>query len=153
VTLHNLAVAERQSQLKMCAPDHTSLSKVVDQALEMDGEFITIPAVALDDALADLRRVDVLKMDIDGGEVRALRGMRGLLGRCRPKLFFEFAPFTLRSLGQADPRALLDEVMELGYRLQVVLPEGGMIPVRTASQVVAYQESLGIHLDLFGVCD
>lgn len=156
VTLHNLAVADRATQLQMHAPDHTSLSKVVDESAEITEDFVAIPAVALDDALADLARVDVIKMDIDGGEVRALRGMCGLLERCRPKLFFEYAPFTLHELGRCAPRTLLEEVLALGYRLYAVPQIGGLIPFETVDQIVAYQASLEIpraHIDLFGSCD
>lgn len=155
VTLHNLAVADRDSTLRMHAPEHTSLSKVVDSSVTPEAGFVCIPAVALDDALAGTDRVDVLKMDIDGGEVRALQGMRGLLARCRPKLFFEFAPFTLRELGRCDPASLIEPILELGYRLQAIPPTGQPIPLATAAEVVAYQESLGhpqIHVDLVGSC-
>lgn len=153
VTLHNLAVAGHESTLKMHAPEHTSLSRVVDSSVAMEEGFVSIPAVALDDALAGTARVDVLKMDIDGGEVRALRGMRGLLTRCQPKLFFEFSPFVLRELGRREPAVLIESILELGYRLRAIPPDGGLVPLANATEVVAYQESLGnpkIHVDLFG---
>ena len=156
VTLHNLAVSERDSQLRMHAPDHTSLSEVVDGSVEGTEHFVVIQAVALDDALAALPRLDVVKMDIDGGELRAVRGMRGVLRRHRPKLFFEFAPYVLRELGRCNPTLVLEEILALGYRLSGLSPEGGMIPFATASDVVTHQESLGdpkIHLDLLAACD
>ncbi|MEV6923090.1 FkbM family methyltransferase [Dactylosporangium sp. NPDC051485] len=40
---------------------------------------IQVPAVRLDDALADLPRIDLLKIDIEGGEFRAFQGMMGLI--------------------------------------------------------------------------
>lgn len=155
VTLHNTAVADRNSTLRMHAPEHTSLSKVVDWSVAMEESFVCIPAVALDDALRDTDRVDVLKMDIDGGEVRALEGMRGLLARCRPKLFFEYAPFTLRNLGHCEPTSLIEPLLELGYRLQAIPSTGPLVPLATAAEVAAYQMSFGqpqIHVDLFGSC-
>lgn len=156
VTLHNLAVAEQDSQLKMYAPDHTSLSQVVDRSVEGAEHFVVIQAVALDDALAGLPRLDVVKMDIDGGELRAVRGMRGVLRRHRPKLFFEFAPYVLRELGRCDPKLLLEEILDLGYRLSGLGSRGGTIPFATAGDVVAYQESLSdprMHLDLLADYD
>lgn len=156
VTLHNLAVSDRNSTLKMYAPEHTSLSKVVAGTAALDDDYVSIPAVALDDVLADVERVDLLKMDIDGGEARALAGMSRLLARCRPTLFFEFAPFTLRELGLCEPEAVLAQVLGMGYRLAVIPPAGEPLPFATAGEVVAYQQSLGdprIHVDLVGRCD
>ena len=43
----------------------------------------------LDDSLRDLNRIDLLKLDIEGGELAALRGARGLLKRHRPIILFE----------------------------------------------------------------
>ena len=48
----------------------------------------SVPSLAVDDFVRDHRldRVDVIKMDIEGSEARALAGARGTIGRCRPAL-------------------------------------------------------------------
>jgi len=43
----------------------------------------------LDDLLADAPRLDLLKLDIEGAELDALRGATGLIARCSPALIFE----------------------------------------------------------------
>jgi FkbM family methyltransferase len=50
-----------------------------------------IEATTLDDLVADhaLDRIDWIKMDIEGGEVEALRGAQRTLARFRPALFIE----------------------------------------------------------------
>lgn len=156
VRLHALAVADEDTTLKMLAPDHTSLSEVVDAAAVTTDEYVAIPTVALDAMLADLERVDVVKMDIDGGELRALRGMQQLLRRYRPTLFFEFSPYTLRRFGACEPEALLAEVVATGYRLQAIPASGEPVPLAAIGDVVAYQKSLGnplAHVDLVGYWD
>jgi FkbM family methyltransferase len=54
-----------------------------------DHEDITVPVVRLDDELADVRPAFV-KIDVEGGELLALRGARSVLREARPLLQFEF---------------------------------------------------------------
>jgi len=61
-----------------------------------------VPAVVLDDALADLDRLDVVKLDVGGMEPRALRGLQKTLERFRPALITEFHPWAIeRASGEA----------------------------------------------------
>jgi FkbM family methyltransferase len=59
------------------------------------------PATTLDDFVASSgTRPTFLKIDVEGSEVRVLRGARGLLsGVQRPALLFEFNPLTLGEVG------------------------------------------------------
>ncbi|MBN8482442.1 MAG: class I SAM-dependent methyltransferase, partial [Xanthomonadales bacterium] len=58
----------------------------------LGGRGVTLPseAVVLDDALAGLDRLDLVKVDIAGMEPRALRGLARTLERLRPVLICEF---------------------------------------------------------------
>ena len=57
----------------------------------------------------DLPRVDFVKIDIDGTELAAIRGMRETIKRCRPILMIEN-----EIKDKAGP--LVAEIVELGYR-------------------------------------
>ncbi len=56
-----------------------------------NGEGGTVPAGRLDQLpeLADIGRLDLVKLDVEGADLHALRGMKGLLERYRPVLFIE----------------------------------------------------------------
>jgi FkbM family methyltransferase len=71
----------------------------------------TTEAITLDDLVARQRldRVDWIKMDIEGGEVEALRGAQMTLQRFRPTLFIEIHETT------AELRSFL---IPLGYRIE-----------------------------------
>jgi hypothetical protein len=64
--------------------------------------------------------VDLIKMDIEGFEPYALRGMRELLERNRPVLFLEFAPVNLEQFGKCTPEAFLEDLISRGYEIRVI---------------------------------
>lgn len=79
---------------------------------------VRVPAVAVDALLADrgVGRVDFVKMDIEGSEVAAIRGMTGLLTRPdAPVVFYESNGHTLDYYGETCQR-LKAEFVRLGYR-------------------------------------
>ena len=62
-----------------------------------------------------IERLDLIKMDVEGAEVRALAGARASLARLRPVLMIELDPGKLAKLG-ATPRELFTAIVQLGYR-------------------------------------
>ena len=76
----------------------------------------TVETVRLDDCLNRDTPVDLVKLDIEGSEFAAFRGMTECLRRnsgC--KLVFEFCPTWLCEAG-ADPRELLVFLQAMGFR-------------------------------------
>jgi hypothetical protein len=72
------------------------------------------------DAVTGGHAVDVVKLDVEGGEIRALRGMDETIGRS-PKLtmFVECHPDALAS-AHGSAELLFAELARLGFRLQVI---------------------------------
>lgn len=62
---------------------------------------------------------DLVKMDIEGGEVEALRGMRRILSEARPRLVLELHPEAVRERG-GDPADLTKAVQGAGYGVRAV---------------------------------
>jgi hypothetical protein len=71
----------------------------------------------LDAALRYAPRLDLVKVDIQGSEWRAIEGMRGLIER-NPylTLFFEYWPEGLRASG-GDPAAFIRRLHRLGLHI------------------------------------
>lgn len=67
-------------------PGYSSLSGANQSASSTSYE---VPTRTLDEALTGLTRLDLIKLDIEGGELDALRGARGLVERFRPAIVFE----------------------------------------------------------------
>lgn len=85
--------------------------------------------VVLDQMFADPAfRVDVIKMDVEGHEGRALRGMRGLLARSPDvKLMMEFGPEMLAGSG-VGPVEVVDFLRGLGLSAWRIGQDGGILP-------------------------
>ncbi|MBI1391506.1 MAG: FkbM family methyltransferase [Alphaproteobacteria bacterium] len=80
------------------------------------GREYEVPLVRLDDLFAD-RRVDFIKIDVEGHELPALKGGAGLLARCRPVILFE-AGAIAAGAETDDAMDLFDWLEEtFGYRI------------------------------------
>jgi hypothetical protein len=80
-----------------------------------------VPTVVLDEILDRNLQVDVIKLDVDGGEVNALRGMRKTLTCAAPtvKLFVECKPGSLQFAGESA-QSLMTELRELGFAIFMI---------------------------------
>jgi FkbM family methyltransferase len=72
---------------------------------------ITVPTLTLDEYVAErgIRRIDFLKMDIEGAEVSAFRGATNVLQRLRPIIAVEYNRITLERAGTSLQD--LDEIL------------------------------------------
>jgi FkbM family methyltransferase len=71
------------------------------------------------DAL-ELDRVDLLKVDVEGAELRVFRGARKTLERCRPYILSELSPEMLARASNAPVEAYFGLLNQLGYRSFIV---------------------------------
>ncbi|MFO1160110.1 MAG: FkbM family methyltransferase [Reyranellaceae bacterium] len=107
------------------------------------------------DAMAQrlsIDHVDVMKIDVEGAEVKVLRGARRMLMRCRPTLLIEANESALRGQGTSTTE-LVALLQSLGYEIRVfsyrtgeaeLLTEGGTLSaniVAIASAEVAEASS------------
>lgn len=82
---------------------------------QIEGEKFQVETVRLDDFLGD-DRVGVIKMDIEGAEVNALQGMKQILRRDRPRIYFEIHPFLISRIETQGLPAIERLFADCGYR-------------------------------------
>lgn len=70
------------------------------------GTTVEVPTVPLDDLALGYPRVDLVKIDAEGGEQGIVAGMQQLIARDRPLIVLEF-----NAARYADPAALLDSLL------------------------------------------
>lgn len=145
VSVMNVAAAEADDLvLEMALRGESATSHVrglAGEAADMDERpdamrsktrLAAVPAASIDSLVEnlDLPGVDVVKMDIEGFELRALRGMRRLLGdrQRRPRLMMiEVVDRFLRHYGDSSPE-LLSFLSSFGYLPHVLAGSGGLRP-------------------------
>jgi FkbM family methyltransferase len=129
--IYNCAAGDRTGQtcFYLHAKEDGWGSLFSDQDLR---ERIEVNTIRLDDWAQDatIERLDFLKIDIEGGEYRALLGARALLKRFRPLVIAELNSVCL-SRDQRTPDDVLHLFAETGYHCQ-----------RTEDSVIARPQAL-----------
>lgn len=87
---------------------------------------VTVPSVRLDALVAPDRRVDLIKVDVEGAEYNALLGGRETIARCRPAIITEFSPELMPGISGIDGEGYLGWLTGQGYELSVIQPDGSL---------------------------
>lgn len=113
-----LGVGDAEATLKLSSPSphNRGGNRILENPV---GDFVEVRVVPLDTLVAEkgIERVDVVKIDVEGFELRALKGGKKTLERWKPILFIEISDETLRGAG-TSPSEVLAFVEELGYELR-----------------------------------
>ena len=99
VELHQVALAERSGQMSFESFEAGSGFSSFAPANEASATQHQVRAVTLDELTDDLRALKLVKLDIEGAEVRALRGAQNLLRAQRPVFIIEVEPGHLERQG------------------------------------------------------
>ena len=82
-------------------------------------QHVEVEVTTVDEELTDERRVDLIKMDVEGAELRALRGMERRLANDRPVIITEINVSCLAREGVA-PDEILEFFRDRDYRIHIV---------------------------------
>lgn len=119
---------------------------------KFQAQTFTVKTRRVDDCLAELgvKSVDVVKMDIEGAELGALRGMRQTI-KNSPNLMLvmEYNPQALQGFGH-DPVAALFEVMAMGFSsLKSIEADGSLTDLMLDTAVL--QQKTAVLMEEMGV--
>jgi FkbM family methyltransferase len=96
--------------------------------------------VRLDEALANLDRVDLIKLDIEGHEPQAIEGARRLIEKHRPTVLTEFNPRCLREVSGIAAIDYAEQLLSYHSRLRVITPFGDDTEFGDARSLMAHWE-------------
>lgn len=113
---------------------------------DVDSGSVDVAVVALDDELADDdRRIDLLKIDIQGAEPLAFRGMRRVIAERPPRrIMMEFWPHGMVGMGE-DPRAHIDFLVDAGYDV-TTLDDGLPFDIDAALKELSVESERWVNL-------
>jgi len=97
------------------------------------GTVEKVLAVSIDEYVEKekIRRIDMIKIDTEGGELFALRGMRSTLNRFRPMVMMEVSADVLNNTNIQGSR-ILDFMKDLNYGIRRIFPCGNTGEVGTS---------------------
>lgn len=95
----------------------------------------TVALTTLDAALADARTPSLIKIDVEGSELRVLRGAERLLRRPVPYVVCEINRFALAQLESTEDQ-LRHHMAQLGYRTYCIHPANGELVALAPDQHV-----------------
>ena len=124
------AAADKPGELLLSVtPGHPGDHHVSDSGM-------AVPAVTLDELVADdVRRVSLIKIDVQGAEAMVLAGAQRVIERNRPAIFVEIDAFSLARSG-SSPESLVEVLTNLGYCPRH-LTSRGVGPRRDCSELLA----------------
>jgi FkbM family methyltransferase len=160
VKLIRAAASDRNGYIELRTHGSTSNSATPAAAGERlsseSGATMRVPAVVLDEALRDLARLDLVKIDVEGMEPRALRGLQRTLDRFRPILISEFHPWAIERACGESAFEFLESLAKRYASITVLHRDGGTEECADADAVMRVwrrvNEAAGmdgrVHLDL-----
>lgn len=134
VAVGNSASPEAAARLKIPGDDHTQASLVVQSTGSWEGSAITeveVPLISLDASteVQSLSHIELVKIDVEGGELNVLRGASRTLSRHLPLVYCEAYEKWQASFGYS-PADLIEFARSLGYEAARVFSGGQVHPIR-----------------------
>ncbi len=153
VTLHPLALADRvqSAPFFVASEAHTGLSSLRDLG-DRTHRVAEVATAPLDHLIDTIPPVRLMKIDVEGAELRVLRGARGLLERDRPDLLLELTDAFLQELG-GSAEQVCEWLAGFGYSLYRIGAHAHLQPIHQAPleqcHVLAPGRSTRIELGRF----
>jgi FkbM family methyltransferase len=133
---------------------HSSHSNGTTSALPDDLDAMLgaeiVSCVPPDALVPATRRIDLIKVDVEGAEYKALQGCTDIIARDRPVIVSEFSPDLMEGISGIDGPGYLAWLAGHGYGLAVIAPDGAFIAVSSGhEQVMDIYRARGTdHIDI-----
>ena len=113
VEVHAMAAGDCDGDATLTLPRHTNFGMFTLGEVDGDESF-SVPVRRIDDIVAG-RKVDFIKMDIEGSEYRALSGADRTLSRFKPAILIELNEAALKACGSTS-RQVKEFLFARGYK-------------------------------------
>ncbi len=107
ISVHDIALGDKNCELDLYIakngdPAWSSFAYGGERSIY--GDHVTVRAVKGDDIVEELRlkKIDLLKIDVEGYEKKVLQGLKNSINKFRPIIFMELSDFTRKSFQNID---------------------------------------------------
>ena len=111
-------------------------------------ETETVGCVRCDSLVSPSRRIDLIKVDVEGAEFLALSGCASMLARDQPIVISEFSPGLMPGISGVSGPDYLKWLMDRGYAISVITPEGGVQPAGIEAVMAVHAQRGTDHVDI-----
>lgn len=108
---------------------------------------IEVEVITIDEFMKNINRtVDLVKMDVEGSEMRVLEGMVETIRRNPElKIITEFSPYYLRRSG-CSPVEFLEKLVDCGFKLHIINEETGTTKLANVGSIIKTSRRVGVNL-------
>ena len=110
----------------------------------------TVPSFRVDDLIPREKKIDLVKIDVQGAEYNAVLGASELIKRWHPTIVSEFSPSMMPGISGVDGGEYLRFLLGFGYKIAVIEGDGTLRECGTdAASVMNAYTSRGVdHIDI-----
>lgn len=105
-----------------------------------------IDVVVMDEILSKENRIDIIKIDIEGGELPALMGAENIIKKFKPIIILEICDKNLKAAGY-NSKNLLNFLKKYNYKFELIIFNGKTKPI-SVETLKDFQNIVCLPLDL-----
>lgn len=148
-----LGVFDKKCDSKFSYVDGVAACSFISTTGVAEGDSETVHCIRIDDWVKDanIRKIDIVKLDVEGCEARAIKGGMEMFRKFKPDLVVEFNPTTITRFQGEDPRILFDLISSIYpkiYMLDKQVP-GKKTEVKSYDELISYKVSELDFYDLY----
>lgn len=134
VLLNNMAVGSSTGTIQIYTSDELNVDHRTYPVDNYKNSY-DVSVIRIDDYMLDKGEIHFIKMDIQGYEIEAIRGMKKLLDTYHPKILLEFWPHGIEAAGN-KVSDYFDQLNQFGYKIQLL--ENGTIKEIDLHQIAKF---------------
>lgn len=124
ITLEHLAIADEKSFIEILYNDTYNNVGMASSFLQEYTAKERVESISLDEYVKqkNISKIDLIKIDIEGGEYAALKGMNEILTHYQPNILIEINNIALKSSNRSEEE-LVSLLTEKGYRKTKIISQ------------------------------
>jgi FkbM family methyltransferase len=122
-SVHNIAIGDKNEDMEFIISSKSNWSKIRmnNEKINPEDKIIKIPVKTLDSFVQenDIKKIDILRMDVEGFEYNIILGANKILEKFTPKIFVEIHKMYL---GKEKTYEIFNNLKNKGYEIKYYIP-------------------------------